>query len=1258
MAVPKVLAWNCGGLRSHSASSSKKALYFEKEFSTNFHMAFFLETHLKSKDEIPRELLRYENTHQVILSPTSESESYGGILALISHEYLVLDTKELVKGRVLNIKLKNKHDDKHHNIFAVYFETNKRLTAEKIQHITEILEAEMHDHTNNMIIGDFNFIDHEKDKVNGLVGKDRTLSGIWCPFLERLDLVDPFRQQNPRRVVWSFCGNGKSRIDRVYVNYEHSNHISNIRYINTGFHGHKLLSFSRLPGIEVGQGYYKMNTSMLKDPKYHDLVKNAVDEASALQTDGIYKWLTFLSMIRADSISYSQSKASVKKKLKAQVLEELQSLEENGGHDGAHYDYLSQKLKDLEQNEIEGYKMRVKNLPTFHKNEPDIAFFAKVESRSRSNAAITQLSSEKGGKIYTDNKNIINIAKDFYTKLFTPNKVNEATQDRLLRNIKSQVSEEQRKELDSVIIDKEARSAVFGLKENRSPGLDGVPIEFYQWFWDDIKGLYLGFLNELKKGSIPKGKNTSVIKLIYKKNGDIFLLTNYRPISLINVDIKILTKILANRLKLVLPSIIDKSQTAVYGRRIDQTVHLIRDLIQLANDEDDQVAFIFLDQEKAFDRVNHTFLFKTMRAFGIGEVFIGWVRKLYSNATSILNINGFFSDRIPLKRGVRQGCPLSALLYVLVIEVFALQLRSNPNIVGFTIEGEKIVSAHYADDTTIIIRQNRCFKEVIKEIKDYEEASDAKVNYTKTKGLWTGSWKGRRVPPMNISWTSKNIFSLGVYFGNVDPAKATFEKILPKLKRKLNYWKQFDITLIGKANVAETFLASRLVYAMKFYPIPKTMQQEIQNDILSYAIFPHKVATVAQKEMWKTKHNGGLKLVNIQLKSETSKAKWLFEIASKENRVTNLNVFTRLMGTQRGNIKGTDLLFLHKPYFTRSLKTSSPFYKEALLAISLFTRKKGILDIDKWDTEHIFYNPLFLNENEKPFILTKHFDEKKVYTLGQLLEENGKMRMRLPYDKVLVKLYNKIHMAITPRYDEIELSDGSPLVFDAVTQKALYEEALMKTCFDHHSPVKWASRLGDTVIQWDLFWKNLHENYLLSNRVKTTIWQQLHLNFYTQFSYNKWHHTQNPCPLCKEIPQSIFHTILDCKIVRLAWDELEITLYRIHEVSVSDEEKAVGIVEKKPFEDVVLRNWLTFVLRQAVANAERECYHTPRDSLHAIRKTFRKILQNEVSLASLRGANQYKSDLIDKALLYKSVVCDKADDGGYRIKDRLFLSGP
>ena len=152
---------------------------------------------------------------------------------------------------------------------------------------------------------------------------------------------------------------------------------------------------------------------------------------------------------------------------------------------------------------------------------------------------------------------------------------------------------------------------------------------------------------------------------------------------------KILTKTLANRLKYILPDIIHETQTAVYGRKIDQTIHTIRDLIDIANKEDEQAAFIFLDQEKAFDKVNHDFLYKTMRAFGIGEEFIQWVSKVYSNASAVVNVNGFLSKQIPLERGVRQGCPLSAFLYVLVIEVLAIQFRINPNIVGFKVGGEK-----------------------------------------------------------------------------------------------------------------------------------------------------------------------------------------------------------------------------------------------------------------------------------------------------------------------------------------------------------------------------------------------------------------------------------------------------------------------------------------------------------------------------------------------------------------------------------------
>ena len=117
-------------------------------------------------------------------------------------------------------------------------------------------------------------------------------------------------------------------------------------------------------------------------------------------------------------------------------------------------------------------------------------------------------------------------------------------------------------------------------------------------------------------------------------------------------------------------------------------------------------------------------------------------------------------------------------------------------------------------------------------------------------------------------------------------------------------------------------------------------------------------------------------------------------------------------------------------------------------------------------------------------------------------------------------------------------------------------------------------------------------------------------------------------------------------------------MYRIYEVPVSKEEKAVGIVEKSSNEGILLRNCLTFVLRQAIADAERDCYYASCDSLRTIRRSFRKLLQKEVFLASLRGKNQNKDDLVGKAIMHNSVVCDKTDDGGYRIKDHLFFSDP
>ena len=122
------------------------------------------------------------------------------------------------------------------------------------------------------------------------------------------------------------------------------------------------------------------------------------------------------------------------------------------------------------------------------------------------------------------------------------------------------------------------------------------------------------------------------------------------------------------------------------------------------------------------------FLLKTMSAFGIGNPFLSWIKRMYSNATTKVKVNGFLTHPIQLDRGVRQGDPLSFLIYLFNMELFALQLRKNPNIVGFQVGGEKIISLHYADDATITITQNRCFKEVIKDLAIFQDATGAKIN--------------------------------------------------------------------------------------------------------------------------------------------------------------------------------------------------------------------------------------------------------------------------------------------------------------------------------------------------------------------------------------------------------------------------------------------------------------------------------------------------------------------------------------------------
>ena len=652
---------------------------------------------------------------------------------------------------------------------------------------------------------------------------------------------------------------------------------------------------------------------------------------------------------------------------------------------------------------------------------------------------------------------------------------------------------------------------------------------------------------------------------------------------------------------------------------------------------------MFLDREKAFDRVEHQFLHKVLHAFGFGDSFINWVKLLQANATTRIKVNGHLTTDIPLKRGARQGDPLSFYEYVIVDEVLALQLRNNPNIVGFQVGGEKIVSAHYADDATIAILQNRCFKEVIKDLNDFGEASGSKMNPKKTTGLWTGPWTNRTDKPIPIKFTNMNVKSLGVYFGNDDPARETFMDIITKVRRTLNYWKPFALSKLAKARVIEIFHASRLWYAATFYPIPKQMRDELQKAFLNYIDFPGKVTTVSQAEMKRLRGNGGLKLIDIQTKANASKVQWLMALCHDPNLHTHKALLDLLLGTHSGRQVGVELFFTTNTYTTTSFKQfHSPFYKEAIRAMTRLSTRKKVTNVRD---EKVFYNPIFQNSSHKTLYISDYCKTNQIYSYGQLLDEVKLRADGLPYRKPVVRVYDSITFKDLEDRDEFYLDTYDGLVkFSGVTQKLLYEEMLRSTDVDHFSQFKWGERLG--AIEWGQVWKAIH-NKITFEETRSKIWEQIHLNNYTTSSYNRWHSSTDPCPYCLVVPANEFHLILDCRLTNSLWTQLEPLLQRIHPHPVEESEQVFGLVWSGSAPSIQLRNFLTYILRESILSQERVAYHNklgmnnePRVKAH-----FHKLLLNYIK----QNYNNFKSigrpDLFEKYFLINNALMQTNERG-------------
>ena len=266
---------------------------------------------------------------------------------------------------------------------------------------------------------------------------------------------------------------------------------------------------------------------------------------------------------------------------------------------------------------------------------------------------------------------------EFYRDLYTKQNCDEIIQKELLNSVNRSISQTDKAYCENEISLDQLENAMKGLPFHKSPGLDGLPVEFYRTMWNTIKHDFYQLVNEISNDNeLSFSQKRGVIRIIFKKQ-DRNDLKYYRPITLLDIDVKINSKALAMRLKKVLPSIINPSQTCVPGRNISKNIHTLQDVIKYTNSKNTSAAILFIDQEKAFDRVSHSFLLKTPEKFNFGPNFISWIQTILTDIKSQVKVNGYLTEEINITQGIQQGCLISALLYVLIADVLGAVIRKN-----------------------------------------------------------------------------------------------------------------------------------------------------------------------------------------------------------------------------------------------------------------------------------------------------------------------------------------------------------------------------------------------------------------------------------------------------------------------------------------------------------------------------------------------------------------------------------------------------
>jgi hypothetical protein len=468
-------------------------------------------------------------------------------------------------------------------------------------------------------------------------------------------------------------------------------------------------------------------------------------------------------------------------------------------------------------------------------------FHSCASHRKRHNSILAVRSDVE--ELITDPEQIGNQFTAYYQELFTAALLEDV--DTVLDGIQSSVTNEMNQALVSHFIEDEVILAMKQMAPLKAPGPDGMPPVFYQSYWHVVgKDITAAVLYCLHSGKLLPSLNHTYVKLIPKIKCP-EKVTEYMPISLCNVLYKLISKVLANRLKKILPHIIFESQSAfIPGRLITENILIaFETLHHMHNKRAGKVGSMALklDMSKAYDRVEWSFLKQVMVRMGFHGRWISLIMECISFVSYSLFINGEPTGHITPTRGLRQGDPICPYLFLLCAEglnglIQKATLQGDIHGVSLCTRGPKITNMFFVDDNLLFCRASirECHK--IQEILIiYEKALGQQLNRAKTTLFFS------RNTPQDMQEELKDI--LGVpsiqqyekYLGLpslIGKAKITcFSQIKERVWSKIKGWKEKILSQAGREILIKAVIQAIPTYTMNCFQLPVTLCKEIEGII-------------------------------------------------------------------------------------------------------------------------------------------------------------------------------------------------------------------------------------------------------------------------------------------------------------------------------------------------------------------------------------------------------------------------------------------